>query len=448
MAGIQRIKGTNDILPDSQGGDIFKSLLWRHVEGLATETAGRFGYAEIRTPIFESTELFARGLGDATDIVQKEMFSFTDRGERAITLRPEGTASVVRAYLENGIGIHEAVARLFYYGPMFRAERPQKGRYRQFHQFGVECIGGGETRHDLEVIQLFWDLLHALGIRRVSLQINSVGCPDCRPAYREKLKAYFAPSLNGLCADCRARYEQNVLRVLDCKNPACQELVRGAPEIGASLCAPCAGAWEGLRSGLSSFNIPWSANPRLVRGLDYYTRTAFEIVHDSIGAQGTIAGGGRYDGLVRASGGPDTPAVGGALGIERLLLAMQSEGLAPPPPKTPEYCLILLDANAEAELEAILHALRSRGAYAMRAEGSRQLAKQMRAASRLGAASAVFIGGDEWDSGEVLIKDMQTGGQEAHRVAALPSVAAQGGAQSESARSALVDFLLARAGKA
>ena len=429
MAAIQRIKGTNDILPDASGRegpgersgegrteDIFRSSLWRGVERAASDTAGRFGYSEIRTPIFESTELFARGLGGGTDIVKKEMFSFTDRGDRAITLRPEGTASVVRAWLENGLGAHEAISRLYYFGPMFRAERPQKGRYRQFHQFGIECIGGGEARHDVEVIMLFWELLKGLGIREVSVQINSVACPACRPRYREALKAHFAPHLDGLCADCRERYDANTLRMLDCKNPACQEILKSAPETSAFFCEACARDWEEVQTRLTNLKLPWTRNPRLVRGLDYYTRTAFEIVHDAIGAQGTIVGGGRYDGLIRASGGPDTPAVGGALGIERLLLAMLHEGAALPPSPSPEYCLILLDEKCEPQLEALLYALRTRGIYAMRAEGSKKLDKQMRAASRLGAGYAVFIGGDEWQAGDVVIKDMRTGAQETHRI--------------------------------
>jgi histidyl-tRNA synthetase len=416
MAGIQRIKGTNDILPDACGEDIFKSLLWRNTEKVMAETAGRFGYSEIRTPIFESTELFLRGLGDGTDIVKKEMFSFTDRGDRAITLRPEGTASVVRAWLENGIGTHEAISRLYYFGPMFRAERPQKGRYRQFHQFGIECIGGGCARHDVEVIMLFWEVLKNLGITQVSVQLNSVACPVCRPRYREALKEHFAPHVGGVCADCRERYDSNILRMLDCKIPACQEILKSAPDTCAFFCEACAHDWEEVRSRLTALNLPWVHNPRLVRGLDYYTRTAFEIVHESIGAQGTIVGGGRYDGLVRMSGGPDTPAVGGALGVERLLLAMQHENAAIFPPPVPEYCFILLDEKCEPQLDLLLYSLRARGVYAMRAEGSKKLDKQMRAASRLGARNAVFIGGDEWQAGDVLIKNMQTGEQDKHRV--------------------------------
>jgi len=417
MAAIQKIKGTNDILPDACGDEIFRSPLWRFVEQTMADLAARYGYAEIRTPIFESAELFIHSVGEETDIVQKEMFRFTDRGERDLVLRPEGTASVVRAWLENKLWTHDAVSRLFYYGPMFRAERPQKGRYRQFHQFGVECIGGAEARHDVEVIMLFWELLQTLGVRQIRLEINSVGCAHCRPQYRETLRAYFAPHLGGLCADCRERYDKNILRMLDCKNPACREILCAAPGMTAVLCGACASAWRELQERLSALHIPWEANPRLVRGLDYYTRTAFEIVHASIGAQGTIAGGGRYDGLVGASGGPaDTPAVGGALGIERLLLAMRSEGREPHAAPAPDYCLVLLDENCESRLEELLYALRARGIFAMRAEGSRQVAKQMRAASRLGARYTAFIGGDEWQAGEILIKDMRAGDQKAHPI--------------------------------
>ncbi|MDR2734134.1 MAG: histidine--tRNA ligase [Spirochaetota bacterium] len=416
MTAIQKIKGTNDILPDGFGEEIFRSSLWRFAEQTMTDLALRYGYAEIRTPIFESAELFIHSVGEETDIVRKEMFRFTDRGERDLVLRPEGTAGVVRAWIENKLGAHDPVSRLFYHGQMFRAERPQKGRYRQFHQFGVECIGGADARHDVEVIMLFWDLLQTLGVKRIRLEINSVGCAHCRPQYREALKAHFASSLDGLCADCRERYDKNILRMLDCKNPACQEILCTAPAMTASLCAVCAAAWQELQARLTALHLPWTANPRLVRGLDYYTRTAFEIVHDSIGAQATIAGGGRYDGLIGASGGADTPAVGGALGIERLLLAMQSESRTPPAAPVPEYCFILLDENCESQLEEALYALRARGVFAMHAEGSKQIAKQMRAASRLGARYAVFIGGDEWQAGDVLIKDMQSGAQKAYPV--------------------------------
>ncbi|HOG64198.1 MAG TPA: histidine--tRNA ligase [Spirochaetota bacterium] len=412
MGAIQRIKGTNDILPDHLGSEIFRSGLWRKLEETSFRIAGLSGYQEIRTPIFESTELFVRGLGDVTDIVKKEMFSFTDRGERQLTLRPEGTASIVRAWLENGIGVADPVARLSYSGPMFRAERPQKGRYRQFHQFGVECIGGPDVRHDIEVIALFWNILTALGVRGVKLLVNSVGCPGCIPHYRDVLRAHFMPHLGDLCEDCRERHQSNVLRMLDCKNQSCQEILSTAPAVTDHLCEVCARSWEGLQDGLGMAGIPWDHDPRLVRGLDYYTKTAFEIVHTAIGAQGTIVGGGRYDGLIAASGGPAVPAVGGAFGIERMLLAMQAEGVADPSPVRPRYFLVQIGDGVDEGMERLLHGLRAAGISVLRADGSRQMGKQMRAASKAGSQEAVFIGGDEWDSGKLAIKDLDSGNQE------------------------------------
>lgn len=412
MAVLQRIKGTNDILPDHLGSGIFRSGLWRRLEETSLRVASLSGYHEIRTPIFESTELFVRGLGDVTDIVKKEMFSFTDRGERQLTLRPEGTASVVRAWIENGIGVSDAVARLSYLGPMFRAERPQKGRYRQFHQFGIECIGGGEVRHDIEVIAVFWNIIRSLGVSGVTLRINSVGCPECIPHYRDVLRAHFEPFIGELCDDCRERHRTNVLRMLDCKNPACQAVLSSAPPVTGHLCGECAASWDGLRHGLDLAGIPWLHDTRLVRGLDYYTKTAFEIVHEDIGAQGTIVGGGRYDGLVAASGGQAVPAVGGAFGIERMLLAMQAGDPALSPATRPRFFLVQIGDGVDDDIERLLSGLRLHGIYAMRADGSRQMAKQMRAAAKLASLEVVFVGGDEWDSGRLAIKNMDSGEQD------------------------------------
>lgn len=412
MAALQRIKGTNDILPDHLGSGIFRLGLWHRLEETALRVAALSGYHEIRTPIFESTELFVRGLGDVTDVVKKEMFSFTDRGERQLTLRPEGTASIVRAWIENGIGNSDSVARLAYLGPMFRAERPQKGRYRQFHQFGIECIGGAEVRHDIEVIAVFWNIIRTLGVHAVSLKINSVGCPTCIPRYREVLRAHFEPSLKDLCGDCSERHKTNVLRMLDCKNPACQDILSSAPPLTDYLCEECAAAWAGLRHGLDLLQIPWQHDTRLVRGLDYYTKTAFEIVHEAIGAQGTIVGGGRYDGLVAASGGPAVPAVGGAFGVERMLLAMQAEDPTLPLRERPRFFLVQIGDEVDDDIERLLFELRLHGIHALRADGSRQLGKQMRAAAKLASREVVFVGGQEWNSGTLLIKDMDSGEQE------------------------------------
>ena len=405
---IKKIKGTNDILPGELGDGIFITEAWHYLEQSLKETAFSFGYGEIRTPVFEMTELFVKGIGDVTDIVQKEMFSFTDRGERQLTLRPEGTASVVRSFIENSLGKKSGQLRLFYCGPMFRAERPQKGRYRQFHQFGVERIGSADAAADVEVIALFWTMLKRLGLSSMELLINSVGCPECRPAYHKKLQEYFSDKLENLCSDCRDRYGKNILRMLDCKVPGCQETLNGAPSVGDSLCGECGSSYSDVKQQLENLGISYTEQPRLVRGLDYYTKTAFEIVHAGIGAQATIVGGGRYDGLIGSSGGPETPAVGGAFGLERVLLSLEAEGKLQLARTEPDIFMVLFDREKEPDLNRLLFALRSRGIRAAVSEGSRQVGKQLKAADRSGACHAVFVGGEEWDSGSVLIKDLKT----------------------------------------
>ena len=285
----QAPRGTKDILPDGVER-------WRYVEEKIRDICERFGYREIRTPLFEHTELFQRGIGDTTDVVEKEMYTFTDRGGRSITLRPENTAAAVRAYLEHKLYAEDALTKLFYIGSMFRFDRPQKGRFREFHQFGVEALGEASPAVDAEIILLAVRFLQSLGLKELSLSINSVGDPACRPVYREKLKEFFSGKLDGLCDDCRSRYDRNPMRILDCKNEHCQELSVGAPEITDCLCDECAGHFEKVKSYLTAAGVPFTCDPRLVRGLDYYTKTAFEIKYEPLGAQSAVAGGGRHDG--------------------------------------------------------------------------------------------------------------------------------------------------------
>lgn len=403
---IKKIKGTNDIIPAQFTDDIFAVEKWQFIENVIRECTLVYGYSEIRTPVFENTELFIHGLGDITDIVTKEMFTFEDRGERSLTLRPEGTASVVRSLLENSLHRKQQINRLFYIGPMFRAERPQKGRYRQFHQCGVENIGDSSTQADIEVIALFWTILHKLGLNNIELVINSVGCPVCRPVYNRVLKEFFADKLEHLCSDCNERYEKNILRMLDCKNEKCQHILNDAPDIQGSLCDDCSGAYHRIKQQLTAIDIPFATSSRLVRGLDYYTQTAFEFIHNGIGAQATVAGGGRYDGLVESTGGPSLPAVGAAFGIERLLLAMEAEEINIPEPAAPVFYLVIFDSDFEEEALRLCYQMRSKESYVELGAAGRAVGKQLKSASKSGAHYAVFIGGEEWQDGYVLIKDL------------------------------------------
>ena len=315
-------RGTKDILPDSVGD-------WNYVEGETRELCRRFGYSEIRTPIFEHTELFQRGIGEGTDVVDKEMYTFTDRGDRSITLRPENTASAVRAYLQNKLYAESNLVKLFYIGSMFRYDRPQAGRMREFHQFGVEALGEANPAVDAEVILLAMSLLEGLGLKDLELSINSVGCPKCRSKYRTMLQDFFRDKLDDLCEDCRSRFDRSPLRILDCKKDSDKPYMADAPKITDCLCDGCSDHFAKLKEHLANAGISFQHDPRLVRGLDYYTKTAFEIKYPPLGAQSAVAGGGRYDGLIEEMGGSPTPAVGFATGLERLLLALESQNLLP-----------------------------------------------------------------------------------------------------------------------
>ena len=402
---MQALRGTQDILP----ADAYK---WNYVEGVIRDLCRRYGYGEIRTPMLEATELFLRGIGDTTDVVTKEMYTFTDRGGRSITLRPENTASAVRAYLEHKLYGEGAVQKFFYIGSMFRYDRPQAGRYREFHQFGVEVMGASSPAADAEVILLAYTLFQNLGLSDLVLHINSIGCPKCRPVYREALISHFRSSEETLCDDCRERLEKNPLRVLDCKEDAGKECVRNAPAVTDYLCDECREKFEALKSYLTALGIPFTVDPRLVRGLDYYTNTAFEIQYAPLGAQSAICGGGRYDGLVSEIGGPETPSVGFAVGLERLLLALEKQNLIPEPQKEARVYIAAMGEAATAAGMTIQKELRARGILADMDLQQKSLKGRMKQAGKSGAAYTVILGDEEMTQKEAVIKTMETGEQE------------------------------------
>lgn len=402
MARLSAPRGTTDILPA-------EARRWAGLESAMREVFARYGYGEIRTPIFEHTELFARGIGEDTDVVEKEMYSFEDRGERSLTLRPEGTAGAVRAYLERRLDTEPQPVKLWYAGPMFRYERPQAGRARQFHQLGAECIGTEDPAADVEVIAMVAALFRRLGLTKYELHLNSIGCPECRPAYVRKLRAALEPVRGSLCKSCQDRFERNTLRVLDCKRESCRELTKNAPVILDSLCRDCDGHFAQVRRYLDELAIPYVINTRLVRGLDYYTRTVFEFLSPHLGAQDALGGGGRYDGLVETLGGPPTPAVGFAAGMERILLA--TEGLDQPETASVDaYVATLGDAGRRVGV-VLAERLRRVGLRVELDYMERSLRAQMRQANRLGAKSVLIIGDDEAAAGTVQLRDMESGAE-------------------------------------
>lgn len=393
-------KGTKDVLP----ADSYK---WQYVEGVARETARLFNLKEIRTPVFEHTEVFLRGVGDTTDIVTKEMYTFRDKGDRSITLKPEGTAGVARSFIENGLAGGVLPAKMYYIIPAFRYERPQAGRLREFHQFGVEIFGAEGADTDAEVIALADSLLKNLGLR-VKLHINSIGCPACRAAYNKALREYFSPHLEALCYDCKTRFEKNPLRLLDCKEEGCRKINAAAPTILEYLCPECAAHFEALKTYLSLAGIAYEIDPRIVSGLDYYTRTVFEFVSDDIGAQGTVCGGGRYDGLIAELGGAPAPAVGFAAGIERLLLVMEATGVEIPRPEGPTAYLAGLDDACREKAFGLCVKLRAAGIAAETDHMKRSVKAQFKYADKLGAKYVAVIGGNELESGAMNVKRMAT----------------------------------------
>lgn len=398
-------RGTKDILPDTVGD-------WNYVEGEIREMCRRFGYSEIRTPIFEHTELFQRGIGEGTDVVDKEMYTFTDRGERSITLRPENTASAVRAYLQNKLYAQSNLVKLFYIGSMFRYDRPQAGRMREFHQFGVEALGEANPAVDAEVILLAMNLLEGLGLKDLELSINSVGCPKCRSKYRTMLQDFFRDKLEDLCEDCRSRFERSPLRILDCKKDSDKPYMADAPKITDCLCEECADHFAKLKELLTSAGISFTHDPRLVRGLDYYTKTAFEIQYPPLGAQSAVAGGGRYDGLIEEMGGNPTPAVGFATGLERLLLALESQNLLPEKNRSVDAYVVALGETAQAEGFKLLNSLRQQGLSAAMDFAGRSMKAQMKQANKLGAKYSVILGEDEIAEGVVMLRSMEDSSQE------------------------------------
>ena len=397
-------RGTKDILPDTVGD-------WNYVEGEIRELCRRFGYSEIRTPIFEHTELFQRGIGEGTDVVDKEMYTFTDRGERSITLRPENTASAVRAYLQNKLYAQSNLVKLFYIGSMFRYDRPQAGRMREFHQFGVEALGEANPAVDAEVILLAMNLLDGLGLKDLELSINSVGCPKCRSKYRTMLQDFFRDKLEDLCEDCRSRFERSPLRILDCKKDSDKPYMADAPKITDCLCEECAEHFAKLKELLTSAGISFTHDPRLVRGLDYYTKTAFEIKYPPLGAQSAVAGGGRYDGLIEEMGGNPTPAVGFATGLERLLLALESQNLLPEKNRSVDAYVVALGEAAQAEGFKLLNSLRQQGLSAAMDFAGRSMKAQMKQANKLGAKYSVILGEDEIAEGVVMLRSMEDSSQ-------------------------------------
>ena len=403
MTTIQAIRGTRDILPE-------EASYWQQVETIARKIFQRSAYREIRTPIFEQTELFARGIGEATDVVGKEMYTFNDRGDRSITLRPEGTAGVVRSYIEHALHAQGGVQRLWYIGAMFRYERPQAGRQRQFHQIGVEVLGSKDPRGDAEVIALATDILQGLGVQNLSLALNSVGDAEDRLRYRQALVDYLTPYASELDADSQDRLQRNPLRILDSKDDRTQQIVQDAPSLGDYLSPASQAFFESVQRSLTDLGIPFSLNPRLVRGLDYYTHTAFEIQSTDLGAQATVCGGGRYDGLVRQLGGVDTPAVGWAIGMERLILLLQQREALPPPHL--DVYLVSRGQKAEAQALVLSQKLRHQGVSVELDLSGSAFAKQLKRADRSGAKLCLVLGEAEAEAGTVNLKCLATGEQE------------------------------------
>jgi histidyl-tRNA synthetase len=401
----QTPKGTVDTLPPEQP-------YWSYVRHQAAETCRLYGYGRIDTPAFESTGLFSRSIGQETDIVSKEMYSFEDKGGNQLTLRPEGTAPVCRAYIEHGLYNQPQPVKLYYLADIFRYERPQSGRQRQHHQFGYEAIGDGDPALDAEVVDMAWRFYTGLGLKDLKLLLNSIGCRECRPAYLAELETYYRNHADELCKDCRTRLEKNVLRLLDCKQPGCQPLTEAAPRSSDHLCAECSEHFDLLQKYLGLLGLPFEIEHRLVRGLDYYTRTVFEIQPQTGGAQSTIGGGGRYDDLIEELGGKPTPAVGFATGIERIILNLKQQNVEVPPLPQPQVFIAAIGDAARDQAVKLAAELRQAGIGVVPAYGAKSLKAQLRQADKLGAAYAVIIGEEELAKGMVALRDMATAQQE------------------------------------
>jgi histidyl-tRNA synthetase len=397
---INGVKGFNDILP----GEVEK---WQHIEATARRVFELYGLSEIRIPILEKTELFSRSIGDATDIVEKEMYSFEDKGGNKVTMRPEGTASVMRAFIEHKLHALDPVARLYYMGPMFRYERPQKGRYRQFHQIGCELTGISAPMVDAQVLTMLSHFFRELGLTEPTLQINSLGCPDCRPVYREALKGFLLGRIELLCDDCKRRYETNPLRALDCKSAGCQEATKGAPSMLDYLCGDCSDHFTRTKGYLDLVGTPYSINERMVRGLDYYTRTTFEMVTTMLGAQSAVAAGGRYDGLISELGGPPIPGIGFAMGVERVALLLAEKDFS----RRPDLFIAAIGEKAHAEAFRLMTELQRHGAAVELDYEGKSLKSQMRRADKFRSRFTLILGEDELSRQLAPLKDMDGGTQ-------------------------------------
>ena len=398
---VQRPKGTADVIP----GEVH---LWHYVENMLKDTAHLFGFEEMRTPVFEHTEVFQRGVGETTDVVQKEMYTFLDKGERSITLKPEGTAGTVRSYLENGIHGKGAPFKCFYITPVFRYEKPQAGRLREHHQFGVECFGADSFSADSEIISLVYTFLRKLSVDSI-VRINSIGCPKCRPNYNEKLKEYFRAHEEELCETCRERLEKNPMRIIDCKSPVCKKIAEDAPRSIDYLCEECHDHFEGVKQSLTDMGIPFEIDKNIVRGLDYYTKTVFEFIGTGLGSQSTVCGGGRYDGLVEQLGGPKTAGIGFGCGLERLIMTAKAAGHNFPEPFSVDVALVSADEEGARHCRKLAFQLRQVGVSCEIDLCNRGVKAQMKHADRIMAKHTIVIGSTELENGEANIKIMKTG---------------------------------------
>ena len=402
MEKLQAIKGTYDILPED-------AVLWQYIEENIREICELYGYGEIRMPVFENTDLFSRGVGDTTDVVQKEMYTFTDKGNRSITLRPEGTAGVVRSVLEHSLLAGALPLKLFYTITCYRNEKPQAGRYREFRQFGVEAFGSSDNSLDAEIISLAVTFLKRMGLKGLKVKINSIGCPKCRAEYNDSLRAYLKEHLSELCPTCNTRFEKNPMRIIDCKEEKCKAAAAGAPRLLNYICDECKEHFEGLKSNLELMGIDYEIDTDIVRGLDYYTKTVFEITSDDLGAQSTVCGGGRYDGLVEQLGGQPTPGIGFGLGIERLIMCMKAQGVDMPSKKVQKIFVCNMGDDAKAFVIKLVNDLRKAGVSASCDHMKKSLKAQMKYADKIKSEYTVIIGDNEIQSGVCSIKNMITG---------------------------------------
>jgi len=409
----QAPRGTVDILPAEQA-------YYSYIFNIAADMSRLYGYERIDTPVFENTELFSRSIGEKTDIVEKEMYTFEDKGGNSITLRPEGTAPVCRAYIEHGMHNQPQPVKLYYLTSIFRYERPQAGRLRQHSQFGYEAIGDKDPALDAEVIEVAWRFYERLGLKELKLLLNSIGCHNCRPAYLESLRQYYTQHLNELCSDCQTRLEKNVLRLLDCKKTQCQPFITAAPGSADNLCPKCDGHFSLLKSYLKKLELPFEVDHRLVRGLDYYTRTVFEIQPQTGGAQSTIGGGGRYDDLIEELGGKATPAIGFATGIERIILNLKQQGVGVPSIPVPQVFIAPVCESTRQEALKLTSELRRAGIGVLQAVASKSLKAQLRQASKYGARYTIIIGEEEIAGGCVTLRDMTSATQETITLKELP----------------------------